>query len=63
MLNIKKENIMSKRAKLSQLSGFLSVFHRMAGNEAEFPILSYPEATTNSSSANCYRPRAKAARF
>ena len=63
MLNIKKENIMSKRAKLSQLSAFLSVLHRMVGNEAEFPILFYPEATTNSSSANCYRPRVKAARF
>lgn len=62
MLNIKTEN-MSKRARLSQLSTFLSVLHKMSGNEAEFPILLYPEATTSISSTNCYRPRVKAADF
>ena len=63
MLIIKRENIMSKRARLSQHSAFLSVLHKMAGNEVEFPILFYPEATKNISSTNCYRPRVKAARF
>lgn len=40
---------MSKRATLSQLSMFLGVLHKMAEAKAEFPILFYPEGTTNSS--------------
>lgn len=52
MLTVKREN-MSKRARLSQLSAFIRVLHKMARNEAEFPVLFYPEATTSSSSTNC----------
>ena len=42
-------------------TGVPRVLHKMAGNEAEFTILFYPEATKNSSYNNCYRPRVKAA--
>lgn len=54
-----KNHDVKKRTRLSQLSGFLRVLHKMAGTEAEFPILFHPEATTHSSSTVVIGPELK----